>query len=169
MKKMLRIDSARAVGGFYEDIPALIIVTIGLMIFIVSFTHTYSAYGTHQESAKLAKQGSAFLENVRSYDGFLYEESNLQRAGVFCAEKLLAFSADKSRARERFATYFNLEFEFRIELIDVSGYPVKYNLDISSLECTDFKLASFKFESSACIVALENEVHAAKLIVTVWR
>ncbi|MDI6707742.1 MAG: hypothetical protein QME47_01425 [Candidatus Thermoplasmatota archaeon] len=156
------------IGDFYEAIPTLIIVTTGLLVFMLTTVDVYSGYVSYNEKSKLEIEALEFMELVITYDGFLYEEPYKYNPGFFSSTKLEQLKGDKNFTGEKLKNELNIAFEFKIELIDVSGYYKKYNFEISTTENTECKIGSYKLESPVNIVVSNSEVHAAKLILSIW-
>ncbi|MEW6070376.1 MAG: hypothetical protein AB1485_07150 [Candidatus Thermoplasmatota archaeon] len=163
----MKISSSKGVGDFYEAIPTLIIVTTGLLVFMLTTINAYSGYVGHQAKARLENKTLELIELARSYEGFLYEGQGY-RAGYFSATKLEELKANKTLASQKFKSTFNPDFEFKIELVDVSSYYKKYDFEFSTNESMNPKLGLYRLESSVNIVVSDIEIHAAKLIVSVW-
>lgn len=162
------IKSLSGVSDFYEDMLSLMIVTLSLAIFIASTLHTYSRYAVYQQQRALVSKALTFLESIRNYKEFTCD--TMSTAGLFSYQKLLKFSNNESYAAEMLKKEFNTEFEFRIQITDVSFYQPVYELNISS--CSNgyehLKTGKYKFEAPICIANSDNEVHAGLLILTVW-
>ena len=69
MRRMSRNRSG--VAGFFEEIPVLIIVLIGLFLFLASFAHSYGAYVATQKSIATRELGYDFSNNLRIWYGLL--------------------------------------------------------------------------------------------------
>lgn len=161
------IKDREGAAGFQEDIPALIIVTVALIIFTANGIRAYSMYISYNERTDLARQGSEFSNWLRGYDGLLYESAS--ETGIFDCNKINALAKNTSSASSKLEQDFNLKFRYKIQLLDCSSYSLKYNLEICSSEQeSNFELGKYVFESPVCIYVSENEIHSAKLITAVW-
>lgn len=163
------IKDRAGVVGFQEDIPALIIVTVALIIFIANGIRAYSLYIAHNEAVDLARQGSEFSNWIRGYEGLVYEST--KETGFFDCNKINAFAKNVTSASSKLEHDFNLRFKYKIQVLDCSNYSVKYNLEICSSEQKNVnaELEKYTSELPVCIYVNENEIHAAKLITAVWR
>lgn len=161
--------NARGIAGYYEDIPALILVTIGMSLFLISAFNGYIAYVNAQERAKLTADALEFVTVLQSYDGLLYEPQ--MRMGLYDAQKVQTFASNESYALMKLNSALRVGFDFRIRIVDMSDYPVKFDLYINSsamLPSAALKLGRYSIESTVNIYVASTEVHAAKLIVTIW-
>ncbi len=155
----VRGRSRKGVAGFFEDIPALMIVTISLAIFIIIVLSVFSTYYNAQVYIKMREDGESFSRAVRSYDGL--KADYWSRAGVFDSKKLISASA------ENISRDLHTSYRFSIEVEDVSEYQTKYSTKIiSGLEfATSTKIT---VTSGANIYVSDTELHCARLRVSIW-
>lgn len=162
------IKDRAGVVGFQEDIPALIIVTVALIIFIANGIRAYSIYVAHNERMDLAREGIEFSNQLRGYEGLVYEST--KETGIFDCNKINAIAKNVTSVSSKLEHDFNLRFKYKIQVLDCSNYSVKYNLEICSFDQKNVgaELGKYIFESPVCIYVNENEIHSAKLITAVW-
>lgn len=149
----------RGVAGFFEDIPILIVVTIGIGIFMLSAINAYTSYVSGQRNIKLADDCWQFSETVRSYEGLLYEPK--LQSGLFDCYRVQTLNIT-TLARD-----LHPDFKYQIQIVDVSDYPAKYNLTLESSKPP--VSGKYTIKSAVNIVVSDSEIHPAQLIVTIWR
>ncbi|MEM2900480.1 MAG: hypothetical protein QXT63_06770 [Thermoplasmata archaeon] len=163
-KRWGRLGHSRlGIAGFFEDIPALMVVTIGLAIFIIIVLSVYSNYYTTQVYVKIREDGESFSKAVRSYEGLKSEYWN--RDGFFDAKKLMNITA------ENISRDLHPGYKFSIEIEDVSSYPTKYerkgeNAIVSGKDYQ--KTTKVSVTSGANIFVSDTEIHCARLRVSIW-
>ena len=151
------------IAGFFEDIPALMVVTIALAIFLIIVLSVYSNYYTSQVYVKMREDGESFSKAVRSYDGLKSEYWN--SAGFFDAKKIMSVTA------ENISRDLHPPYRFSIEIEDVSGYPTKYERkgDNAIISGKEYKaVTKVSVTSGANILVSDIEIHCARLTVSIW-
>lgn len=164
----------------------LIVIVIGIIILISSMAIAYQNHddGTSPDEDSIKDKGYHFLERLLICEELGYD--NPPQRGVFSAFKVQYVTS------EDLELSFEPEFNFYIEIIDSSDYPVKYtrsealgnaisNADRSEIpELTEPSKTIpnnhydsngsevFLLKSYVNIKVADDEVHAAKLIVMIW-
>ncbi|MEW5761106.1 MAG: hypothetical protein AB1779_10120 [Candidatus Thermoplasmatota archaeon] len=150
--------------GFFEDIPALIVITIALGIFFVGALTAYTTHTRYQEHADFIRDGYKFSKSIRNYDGLKYDLN--PQDSVFYAPKVTTLSV------KNITNDLNVKYNFLIQINDVSDYPKKYSIEIKTSpipETKSLKVGKTVVSSSVCILVSENEIHPAILTVAIWR
>jgi len=84
----MRSLKPEGVAGPFEDIPALIIVVIGIMIFFASAINSFASYYERHNIQDPEEICWNILKSVRNYDRFLVDGGN---DGDFSYNKLYHF------------------------------------------------------------------------------
>lgn len=143
------------IAGFYEDIPVLIVVTIGISIFLLSMIHSYGIYAEYKESTALYDECFDLSRSIRSYDAILVNGSYTGEptVGRFDANKLSTVEFD-----------LHTEHNYSVSIVDIeSGTEWNYG-DVIPSDTMIKKVVT----TSVAIQMDANTVHLGKLIVTVW-
>ncbi|MFA5772043.1 MAG: hypothetical protein WC974_04870 [Thermoplasmata archaeon] len=160
---MRNLKNKNGVAGFFEDIPALIVVTIGVGIFLTSIVTIYPKYIESEQNTDFMRESFNVAETIRASDDILYEPD--MQNGVFDAYKVQKM--DSQQLNQTVHT----ELRCRIDIIDASDYPTKYNKTTQNFE--DSEVPNFRMRYSitlpVCIKKSEAEVHPAKMIVTLYK
>ncbi len=106
-----------AVAGFFEDIPALMVVVIGVTIFFASMINAFMNYSVTQFEDD-PQEGQKLLEAIISYSGLTKDG---YKDGTFDRGKLRNLTIEDLE-RDIFT-----EFEYEIYVEDVSDYPDREN------------------------------------------
>jgi hypothetical protein len=160
---MRSLANQSGVAGFFEDIPALIVVTIGIGIFLTSIVTIYPKYIESKQNSDFIRESFNVAESIRASDDLLYEP-NMQN-GVFDAYKVQTMDVQQLNITK------GTELRCRLEIIDVSDYPAKYNKTLQTFE--DSEVSHFRMKNVVtlpiCIKKSETESHPAKMIVTLYK
>jgi len=162
---MKRKINDRGVVGFYEDVPALLIVVVATVIFLASIYSAVNRHGQRTEISDFEREAVEFAEGVRASPLLLYEDN----VGQFDATKVQYLDSENLTL-----SFDHPDFYYRVELIDVSNYSVKYNQTWSREP--DFNFTEEHYEEgrkvihlSVTIVVDTDEIHPARLRVEVWK
>ncbi len=159
-----KIDD-KGVVGLYEDVPALLIVIVGTVIFLSSLYAALGSYDRGKEVSDFEKEAIEFAEAVRASPLLTYEN----RIGQFDASKVQGLDS------ENLTRSFNdPDFYYRVTLTDVGNYTHLYNETWSSEPDYNFTEGSYQrgrkvIYLSVNIVVDSNEIHPARLRVEVWK
>ncbi len=160
-----KIDDKGAIG-FFEDIPALLIVMIGTLIFLGGVYSALQGYQRNGKVSEFEEDATQLAVTIRSCPLLLYKD----QVGQFDATKVIGLNSENLTRdlHPKNKTYY------KIILIDQSDYNIKYNKTWSrepknGFDNYSFELGKRVIQSSVDIVVSEDEVHAATLLVKVWR
>jgi hypothetical protein len=156
MKTMRR--DRRAIAGPFEDIPALLLITVGVVILMVSITN---ALYTYEQNARKSPEDMLddLVYALRSYDKIT--ESG-RGPGVFSSLKLGAMDA-KAIAQDLGITY-----DFKVEVRESSSYGSAQLYRAETGPVPDVGDAKLVFRSVPAGLVCNSEVHAAVLTVAIW-
>jgi hypothetical protein len=154
----------QAVIGFFEDIPSLIIIIIGICVFIASVANTYVTFTARQSTVEPADDCWEFLQCFRAWHG-LVKEGYIE--GVFDTQKAEVLTVD------RIMSEFPVNFDYKIEIIDISDYPNAddycYLYSTSEIPSPEEARAGIHVEEAPVVLWVgSNELHPARLVVTIW-
>lgn len=155
-------NSGDAVAGVFEELPALLVVLVGISLFMVSAAHSFSEWGGDQDYASLQEDCQTFTAMVKSSD-LLCSEG---KSGCFDMAML------ENCSEQEFLSTFNssvLEFEYQvtIQCLNISTGLSTFTLSVNSSDMRDaLEIATF----STCVsVYNKNKMEAARLSVSIWR
>jgi len=164
-RKMKRKINDKGVVGFYEDVPALLIVVVGTVIFLSSLYAAIGRYDRRKDISDFEREAIEFAEAVRASPILTHEN----RIGQFDASKVQGLDS------ENFTRSFNdPDFHFRVTLTDVSNYSYQYNK--TWVNEPEYNLTEESYEKGRKVVHLSvnivvdtDEIHPARLRVEVWK
>ena len=113
----------KGIAGFFIDIPALIVIIIGLSIFTASIYQAHLSYAEEKGEEHMIDDLDNFIKNFRNYDYISESE------GVYRIENLRTLN---STILEKEYSPAKLEFHYKIEIIDDSNYNSKYYFSFQS-------------------------------------
>lgn len=149
------------VAGFFEDIPVLIVVTIATGVFLYSLIHAYVLYLDQFESQKMNENAMDLCRSIRSYDGLIYKSQE----GIFLGDKI------KSLTPETLQEEFNvsrLGYHYQISIIDTSDYLDSINYT-KTFKTSDQPIKGNRYsQTTSVLIKVDENYHAAQLIVTIW-
>jgi len=105
----------RGVGGFTEELPALLVVLVAISLFIASAAQAYASYGSRQAAVR-------DRERVESFAGQLCSDGEMEwqgRLAVFDAASLS--DANASAAFQSRYNASRMGFEYAVTISDLSG------------------------------------------------
>jgi hypothetical protein len=153
--------SNHGVAGFFEDIPALIVVIIGFGIFLLSMVNAFVAYQSQQNSFRMHQESVEFSQAIRGYDRLTYNSME----GVFLGDNILNLSDIK--IKNDFHPN-SLNFNYLVIIKDVSDYPDSHKY-IRNFDTSDVpQRTSIYTVSSSVVIVVGDNYHAAQLIVMIW-
>ncbi|MFP4608508.1 MAG: hypothetical protein ACLFNY_02890, partial [Candidatus Aenigmatarchaeota archaeon] len=112
-----KIDD-RGVVGFYEDVPALLIVVVATVIFLGSMYSAVQRHGQKSSVSDFERDAIEFAEAVKASPLLLYESN----VGQFDATKVQYIGSENLTQSLNYP-----DFYYRITLADVSNYSIRYN------------------------------------------
>ncbi len=160
----MHITRARkGVSGFFEEIPALILATIGMSIFFITAIMAYSNYMGQQESQKFIDDADAFSKAVRNYKGLVYDADGHPLEGRFDAFKVPNLNVTNVTKD------LNVKIKGRhyiVTIQDVSDYDKHYDISIESSSREGTRRT--QVISTAMIRVSDDESHLARLTTVIW-
>ncbi len=157
---MLLSKDNRGIAGFFEDIPALIVVVIAIGMFTVIMVHAYAGYVAQQNALRMYEDCREFTQSIRTYDSLIYQSQE----GMFDVQKM------ETLTNETLEYDFNrtsLGFDYQILIRDVSDYPKPIVKSFGTFHIPP-NIGKITITSSINIRVSSDEIHAAQLIVTIW-
>jgi hypothetical protein len=151
------------------NIKGFALIMVGILVFTGSCIYASELYSkpTAQESTELEDQAWDLLEDIRESDALVEDGGG---AGTFDHDKVMTVEADDLGIED----HENLEFQF--EIIDVSDAEETYSRDFA--HGNQIKTSSpptiteegqvVVIHSAATIHVGPDEVHSARLQLTVW-
>lgn len=148
----------RAIAGPFEDIPALLLITVGAVILIVSISNALYTYEQAQHESP-EDMLDDLIYAIRSYDKLI--ESG-RGPGVFSSVKLGSMDA-KAIAQD-----LGVGYDFRVEVRESSSYGNAQRYSAETGPVPDVGDARIVFRSMPAGISYNSEVHAAVLTVAIW-
>jgi hypothetical protein len=150
-----------AVAGPFEDIPVLIIVMIATGIFLFSLVNAYATYLDQYDHQRMHENAHTLSQSLRSYDQLIYGSQE----GVFSGDKVISLSSDILALDY---DQRSLGYNYQVSIIDKSDYSD--NLDFTrTFGNSDPPLSGDKYSvTDSILIKVDNEYHAAQLVVTIW-
>lgn len=149
------------IAGFFEDIPVLIVVTIATGIFLGSLVHAYVNYLDQFEHRNMHDNVTDFSDAVRSYEGLVWEYEE----GVFEGDKLISLNENTLQKDFNEST---LGYHYRIAIIDTSDYPNSNDYSTSFGNLNPPMKANKYTVTTSVLIKVDEKLHAAQMIVTIW-
>ena len=150
----------RAVGGFFEEIPAFVVIVLSVSLFLVAAYTTYGRLGQDRELSSLQDECRRLCRAFRGYDAVLEKgQSSLEpNSGVFEAGKLDALDYSTLQGALNSPHLYNLTVR---DLLTGQNW---------SFGCALASGAAMKVTvSSAAVVANGNGGHdPARIEVVMW-
>jgi hypothetical protein len=154
----MKLWDRSGVGGFTEELPALLVVLVAISLFIASAAQAYASYGSRQAAVR-------DRERVESFAGQLCSDAELTwhgRLAMFDASSLSNANASKA-----FHSRYNssrMSFDYSVTIADLSGSD-SWNFSSGSVYIAGAKLRI----SSACNIADSGGfVRPALLTIEAW-
>jgi hypothetical protein len=148
----------KAVAGPFEDIPALMIVSIGVAILLVSLANAFYSFEEDQEG-NAEDLINDFIYALRNYDK-LTEEGKGQ--GIFSAERLGGLNASL------IIIDLNIECDFKLEFQEKSGYTSDPTYSTQTSQLPDVGQKEVIYRSTPIGISVGGIVHAGVMTVTIW-
>lgn len=154
----MKIDR-KGVAGFFIDIPALIVIIIGLSIFTVSIYQAHLSYSEEKREEHMINDLNNFIKVFREYDYISESE------GIFRIENLKTLN---STILEREYSPTKFKFNYKIEIIDDSNYNNKYYFSFQSDELPKNQ-DIYSLKSSIILKEDTGINHLSTLRISIWR
>jgi|SRR3990172_4819391 len=148
----------RGIAGFFEEIPLLTIVIIGLSVFLASLFSAYSLYVGALEALR-------FRENAQDFAESLYADSRLTGDGPGGRFIAASLTEDVRAELETDFQPINLGFHYNVTVSDVSDYPDRFTWYAGeSAAGRDVRTIT-----KPLVIVDGDLAHPSLLIVKVWR
>ena len=157
-----------AVAGFFEDIPALMVVVIGVTIFLASMINAFMNYSVRQYDDD-PQEGQKLLEAIIAHPGLVKDG---YKDGTFDRGKL------RNLTIEDIEKDIFTEFNYEIFIEDVSDYPDRENFNFNTSNLSDidedveFRLRIiYPVNIYTSIEQHQRQtcIHGAVLSITLWK
>ncbi len=157
------MENSRGGEEYLEEVPALLVIVLGLSIFILSIAQAHVAYAVQAGNVRNQELSWQFTNAIAAYEELTWDDKN----GVFDSVKVCTLP-DSTLLREFDPDV--LGFEYRISIMDVSGYPLehRYSYQVGSGQ-VPVSGDVFTTVRPAVIRHSGGEYHAAHLVVSIWK
>lgn len=149
----------RGVGGFFEELPAIIIIVIALSIFFISSLYAYGNIVSAESSIRKMSDAKMCAMCIISSKNLMIVKDGVVKERTIDARKL------ENITGEELSEEINIKCSFRIEIIDVSNYPKNMTKLIKWGEEGE---ETYIFEYPGVIYVDDDEVHACRIKVSIW-
>lgn len=158
----LRRDN-HAIGGPYEELPVLMIVTLSIVVFLVATNNAVSLYYNQKRDRDIQEFTDSLSNSILSYQPLLQSKG---QNGLFSSGKLINLNVSKM---VHDLGVWDRGYGFNLTFWDTSGLPssndnnVSYQYDGPAPRGTTF--------ARSWVVGIwmrENEVHSARMFVLAW-
>ena len=150
------------VAGFFEDIPVLILVTLGISMFLFSSAHAFTNYLQHQSQQDLQDDAVRFAHSLRSYDRLIEDKT----PGVFSQERIERLNT--SQLTKGFPPD-HLAFEYQVTILEMREKPEDGLASYTWLTSPIPKGKDRAIVQSYVLIEDASGAHPARLSVLVWR
>ena len=154
-------SSRKGVGGFFEDIPVLIIVTVGISVFLITSMHALSVYLTNDQHMNFRDDVDQFVQNLRTYTHL----SDREGGGTFSLDKVKDLSSERLIADFPPAKV-GFHYQLSLEVIDRSEEQL--NRSFSWATGNIDSKADHVIVRSYLLVREGDLLHASKLSLLAW-
>lgn len=152
----------RAAAGFFEDLPALVVVVVATSLFLGFVIGTYRTYLREEAHSSFTENVRSFARKARSCPVWLHDGV----PGLFDAHAMVETSLWNLSRELRFPDY-----SVRITISDLADYPVHYNASLERLvKGPDAKLryGTVVLVLPVALWVTDDEVHAGRMTVEGW-
>lgn len=149
------------VAGFFEDLPSFIVILIALGVFISSLFYSSADYIRAAESIEEHESCRELLRGLRNYDKLLVTGSYSMKPvnGLYSLEKLNQMNTTTMK------TDLRSKYEYNVSIADLANSSLGWSFGDEVPSDRINKLTMF---TTTAIEIRDNEVHTARLKVTVW-
>ncbi len=163
----LYIKRECATSGFFEEIVLFAIVSILFVSTLTVAVYYGSTKDAEYRKTEFVNEVINFAQKVRGYEPLIHDSVE----GLFDYHKIKGVSSDE------LSKDLTPAFNYYIEVIDVSDYPIKYNASWSNVPGVtgttvwqqSYGYYRVVFYYPVNIWVSDHEIHAAKLEVVGWR
>ena len=150
---MLKGDS-RALAGPFEDLPALMVVSIGAAVLLASLANAFLAFEEDNDTPEELLDD--FVSALKSYNKLTTGQ------GIFSADKLGALNATLV------SWDLNVACDFRLEFCERSSYNTENTFTTQTADLPDIGQEAVLSRAVPIGIAYSGTVHAGTLTVTIW-
>ncbi|MCL4324541.1 MAG: hypothetical protein M1144_03655 [Candidatus Thermoplasmatota archaeon] len=170
---MRRRFSRRAVAGFFEEFPVLMVVLAALLIFLATAVSAFENLSQKQQSSQFSQEAQTLLQAVLGYQNLTYQNQQ----GLFQSTKVVNL------------TYTNISYDlhppsgYEIQILDLSAYHTHYNRTVDSCKQSyssgrypacipgpgvHLSYGVYAAQAPVSLLVTDQEYHDALVVVTVW-
>ena len=155
-------EDRKGVAGFFEDIPALMVVTIGLAVFLFSLASGLSGYLHHHEALKEHGEGVDLVQALRSYQGLIYEDLE----GVLDGEKVSTITFEELILD---LDPRHLGYDYTIQITDLSGKGNAGNYTRTFNTSLPGPGSEVTVLSSPVVIQVDGQARPGMVTIKIWR
>ena len=147
--------------GFFEDLPALAVVIMSFVIYISLMNSVLESSTKTQGELDFSYEVNEFLRSLRSAGCLTHNGVT----GLFDYQKVMHLTV------ENLTREIDVDYDYRVEIMDVSGYYMNYSKSVNTSSVEEgqrFEKGMWVGVSSAAIWVSDEEVHSARVVVTIW-
>jgi hypothetical protein len=151
-------NDRRALASPFEDLPALMVVSIGVVILLVSMANAFYSW---DESVKDGPEEiiDDLVFALRNYEKLT---ENGMGQGIFSSLKLGSLNATL------ITMDLNLGYELRIEITEVSSYSTDMTYSSQTSPLPDVSRKEIVWDTTAIGIFYNGQVHAGTMNVAIW-
>lgn len=154
--------SRRAIAGFLEEIPVLLVVVISFLLLFSAISVALSALSSRESSTTFATQASSLVEGLLGYRNLTYQGTY----GVFEASRVMNLT------ESNISWEFHPSYGFQVNITDVSDYPLHYDRVVGNgpvpTITSSLHQGIYVAQEPVSIRVSDVEVHNAIVEVTIW-
>lgn len=152
------IKDQRGVAGFFVDIPALLVIMIGLSVFTVSIYRAQSSYADRVRDENWDQKLADFMDMMRKHDLLAH------RSGVFSVRNLAGLN--DTTLIEAYNTS-SMGFNYRIQIIDNDAYLTDHSRTFQTAGLPLNK-DIYADETSIVLRQSDGRTHLSSMMVSIW-
>ena len=154
--------SKAGVSGFFEEIPALMLVTVAIAVFLFTAIHGYGNYLDGKENDQMMENARFLSLSIKDCEALVHDET-----GTLNSAKVAALDIDTLRAKYDPGA---LGYDYQVSIMDKSTYPsaLNYTKSVSTVAVPEGE-STYSTTAPISIWVSASEVHQGLLIVTIWR
>lgn len=152
----------KGVAGFYEEIPAMILIIAGVTVFLISVVHVVSLYLSTVNQENIQDECYSLSRIVRSYDKIMYNGTYSMNpvSGVFDIDKI------KNITNETVMKDFHSTRKFKITIEDLENTTAKWTF---GTEVPIPRPSVYAVEITSVVLKDKHDVfHVGRLTVEMW-
>ncbi|MEM3493857.1 MAG: hypothetical protein QXD15_05845, partial [Thermoplasmata archaeon] len=152
----------KGIAGFYEEIPAMILIIAGITVFLISVIHVVSLYLTTVSVENLQEECYSLSRLVRSYEKIMYNGTYSMNpvSGVFDIEKI------NNLTNETVLKELHSTRKYRITIEDLENTSLKWSF---GTEMPSPRPSVCAVETAPVVLKDKHDVfHIGRLTVEMW-